>query len=299
MQAPRRRVGGMEKVLGDVQRAGLVEQTGGTYLWLFAYCSGRGALRRGRRPTGQGLEYCSDHGLELFRLYLLSYRARLYLAQGRWAQAAETADVVLRIPRTSINPRITALTVLGLVRARRGDPGHRAVLDEAWDLAGPTVRYIGLAPRSGPPKPLGSAATLEGVASATELALALALKCSTALADELAVWRHRAGLGAAKPLAPGSPSRSAARRVLGCGPGLVARGRVPLRGRPLPGRRRRRGAAAAGVGGAAGARGPPGCGDRGPTAARPRRDVVPRGPRATTRQNQTGSLPARWRCWRW
>ena len=46
--------------------------------------------------------------------------------------------MVLRIPRTSIMPRITALTVLGLVRARRGDPGHRVLLDEAWDLAQPT-----------------------------------------------------------------------------------------------------------------------------------------------------------------
>ena len=94
----------------------------------------------------QGLEYCTDHGLELFRLYLLSYRARLYLASGRWAQAADTADMVLRIPRTSIMPRITALTVLGLVRARRGDPGHRPLLDEAWDLAGPTGEIYRLGP---------------------------------------------------------------------------------------------------------------------------------------------------------
>ncbi len=67
-----------------------------------------------------GLEYCSDLGLELYRLYLLSYRARLQLAQGQWAYAAETAEAVLRIPRTSIMPRIIALTVLGLVRAARG-----------------------------------------------------------------------------------------------------------------------------------------------------------------------------------
>ena len=53
----------------------------------------------------KGLEYCSDHGLELFRLYLLSYRARLYLAQGRWAQAAETADMVLTHPPDVDNAR--------------------------------------------------------------------------------------------------------------------------------------------------------------------------------------------------
>ena len=35
--------------------------------------------------------------------------------------------------------------------------------------------------------------------------MALALRCGSALADELAVWRHRAGLGPAKPLVAGSP----------------------------------------------------------------------------------------------
>ena len=45
----------------------------------------------------------------------------------------------------------------------------------------------------------------DGVASATELALALAFRCSPVLADELGVWRRRAGLGAAKPVVAGSP----------------------------------------------------------------------------------------------
>ncbi len=54
------------------------------------------------------------------------------------------------------------------------------------------------------------AAWLEGdpnaVASATERALRLASKCSPPLADELGVWRHRAGLGAAPPVVAGSPN---------------------------------------------------------------------------------------------
>ncbi|HXW81758.1 MAG TPA: AAA family ATPase [Acidimicrobiales bacterium] len=196
----------MEHVLEDAQRAGLVDQIGGTYLWL---C---GAALRARRydvaadRLAQGLEYCSEHGLELFRLYLLSYRARFYLDQGRWAQAAETADMVLRIPRTSISPRITALTVLGLVRARRGDPGNRDLLDEAWELAEPTGEVYRLGPVAAA---RAEAAWLgcdpAGVASVTELALALALRCGSAVADELAVWRQRAGLGSGIPVMAGSP----------------------------------------------------------------------------------------------
>jgi DNA-binding CsgD family transcriptional regulator/tetratricopeptide (TPR) repeat protein len=195
-----------EKILGDVERAGLVGQAGNTYSWLL-----RNALDMRRYDVvadrlATGLEYCTDHGLELAGLYLLSYRAQLYLAQGRWAQAAETADVVLRIPRTSIMPRIIALTVLGLVRARRGDPGHRPLLDEAWDLAEPTGEVC----RIGPAAAARAEAAwlecdLEGVASATAPALAVAARCSSAVADELAAWRHRAGLGPQKPVVAGSP----------------------------------------------------------------------------------------------
>src|SRR5439155_7454440 len=93
-----------------------------------------------------GIAYCSERGLELFRLYLLAYRARLELDQGRWSEAADTTASVLRIPRTSTTPRIVSLVVLGLLRARRGDPGQWEALDEAWALAEPT----GELPRLGP-----------------------------------------------------------------------------------------------------------------------------------------------------
>ena len=86
----------LEQVLQDVQRAGLVE--GGTYLCLLRIALDVGRYDVAADRLATGLEYCTDHGLELSRLYLLSYRARLYLGQGRWAQAADTAETVLRSP---------------------------------------------------------------------------------------------------------------------------------------------------------------------------------------------------------
>ena len=223
----------------------------------------------------QGLEYCSDHGLELFRLYLLSHRARLHLAPGRWAQAAETADVVLRIPRTSIMPRIIALTVLGLVRARRGDPGHRPLLDEAWDLADQPVRYIGLVPwRQPAQKPLGSGATPIGVASATELALRAGVEMLSGPCRRAGVWRHRAGLGAAKPVVAGSPHGL---QLAGCwdaARALWAEAGCPYEAALCLADADDEAPLRLASGGAAGARGPSGCCDRGQTTAPPRRDVV-------------------------
>ena len=87
---------------------------------------------------GRGLALANEHGFELARLYLLSYRAVLELKEGRWDDAAETAAWVLRIRRTSTSPRIRALVVLALVRLRRGDPDAEPLLDEAWALAEPT-----------------------------------------------------------------------------------------------------------------------------------------------------------------
>jgi DNA-binding CsgD family transcriptional regulator len=120
----------------------------------------------------------------------------LELDRGRWSEAADLAQSVLGIRRTSTTPRIIALVVLGLVRARRGDPGHWPLLDEALALAGPTGELSRLGPVAAA---RAEAAWLEGdrdaVARATEAALALAIdRGSALLIGELAVWRRRAGL---------------------------------------------------------------------------------------------------------
>jgi hypothetical protein len=120
------------------------------------------------------VEYCSALGLELYRLYLLADRARLELAQGHWPRAAETAAMVLAVPRTSTTPRIVGLVVLGLVKARRGDPGYRPLLDEAWALAEPTGELPRLGFVAAARAEVGwLAGDPEVVASATEAALSL------------------------------------------------------------------------------------------------------------------------------
>ena len=77
------------------------------------------------------LPYTSERGLELWRGYLLGYRAQMELDLGRWPEAVDTAALVLREPRRSRIPQIVALTVVGRVRARRGDPDVWSPLDEA------------------------------------------------------------------------------------------------------------------------------------------------------------------------
>jgi len=142
------------------------------------------------------LAFCSDHGLELYRHYILSWLATGALEQGRWDEAVDWADQIMRTPRASSSPRILALTTLGLVRARRGDPDPWSPLDEAYEL-GAMSRELGRMVR--PATARAEAAWLEGreteigelTDEAYELAHARGIGWSV---GALAVWRHRAGL---------------------------------------------------------------------------------------------------------
>ena len=186
----------LERVVEVADQAELTERAGRALLNL---ASAAVAKRSHDLATGYltaGLDYCSDHGLELYRLYLLAFRARSLLDQGRWTAAAESASLVQQVPRTSTAPRIFALVVLGLVRARRGDPGHWAALDEARTLAEPSEELYRIAPvAAARAEAAWLAGRVEAVAGETDAALDLALNRESRWpVGELLCWRRRAGL---------------------------------------------------------------------------------------------------------
>jgi DNA-binding CsgD family transcriptional regulator len=202
-------IGEVEASIDRAQQAGLVEQTGRSFVLAAARAVDAHSHEVARHYLDLGIDYCSDRGLELFRLYLLAFRARMELNQGRWTEAADDAASVVRVPRTSTTPRIAALVALALVRARRGDPDVSGPLDEAWTLAEPTGELPRLAPVAAA---RAEAAWLEGrhdaVAGLTDDALQLALERGGPwIVGELACWRWRAGssddvpAGAAEPYA--------------------------------------------------------------------------------------------------
>jgi DNA-binding CsgD family transcriptional regulator/tetratricopeptide (TPR) repeat protein len=143
-----------------------------------------------------GLEYCTERGLDTFRLYLLGCRARMELDLGQWDQAADSAALVLRDPRSAQLARTWGLVTLGLVRARRGDPEALAPLQEAHAMVEPTFELDRIAQVAAA---RAEAAWLSGdratVKQRTEAALALALdRLDPWAVGELAYWRSRAGL---------------------------------------------------------------------------------------------------------
>jgi DNA-binding CsgD family transcriptional regulator/tetratricopeptide (TPR) repeat protein len=175
---------------GLIGLAGSIQQeVVGAPLWQRRYEAADRSLRA-------GLAFHSDHGLELYRHYVLSWLAQCALEQGRFDEAVDWADEVIRTPRASISPRILALTTVGVVRARRGDPDPWSPLDEAYDLAIPSGEPRRIAP---PSAARAEAAWLEGrdseIAELTDVAYALAVaRRDGGIVGALGVWRRRAGL---------------------------------------------------------------------------------------------------------
>lgn len=143
-----------------------------------------------------GLAHCTDRGLDTFRLYLLACRARLALDTGHWDEASDLAASVLRDPRAAHVGSTWALTTLGLVRARRGDPEAFVPLEQARAMVTPTFELDRIAQVAAAQ---AEAAWLAGdrarVAGITDAALALALDRQEPWSvGELACWRWRTGL---------------------------------------------------------------------------------------------------------
>ncbi len=94
----------------------------------------------------EGIAYVAERDIDAFHNYLCAWRGASSLYQGRWAEATEQALDVLRRPRLAPISRIVALSVLGRVRVRQGDPSAAELLDEALELATGTGELQRLCP---------------------------------------------------------------------------------------------------------------------------------------------------------
>jgi DNA-binding CsgD family transcriptional regulator/tetratricopeptide (TPR) repeat protein len=147
-----------------------------------------------------GLAYCEEHDIGLYRHYLTAWKSRLLLNRGDWSGAEALGLELLGDPRATAPPTVITVKVcVGLHAARTGDVERAAaLLGEAAELA----------QRTGELQRLGPVAVARAEAAwlARELdrideltAAAFTLACSLERPwwiGELALWRRRAGLEA-------------------------------------------------------------------------------------------------------
>jgi DNA-binding CsgD family transcriptional regulator len=186
----------LERALALAQRHGLEEHAGRIFNQLAMWPVRQRRFELADEKLREGLEYCTERGLDMWRLYLLATRARMELDLGQWEQARRSTALVLGDPRTTPVPRGWALAVLGVIRARRGEDDVRAPLDQADGI----VRFTGELDRTAAvASARAEAAWLAGegdvVDAVTAAPLQLALDVGSRwVAGELAYWRWQAGI---------------------------------------------------------------------------------------------------------
>jgi DNA-binding CsgD family transcriptional regulator/tetratricopeptide (TPR) repeat protein len=127
----------LEESLAIALRGNLQEHAGRAYANLASIGVRHYEAGLAQRCLSEGLEYCEMHEVHDCLSYIRTFGAQYELTRGQWEKAARVASEALEW-QTLATQRIPALTVLALVRARRGDPGVDALLDDAHKLAMPT-----------------------------------------------------------------------------------------------------------------------------------------------------------------
>jgi DNA-binding CsgD family transcriptional regulator/tetratricopeptide (TPR) repeat protein len=91
--------------------------------------------RHARQDLDRALTFTRARELAGYTQHLLGHRARVRLDQGDWAGAEQDARAALAEPVEGGVGVVDALVPLGLLQARRGDPGAAATLQEAAERA--------------------------------------------------------------------------------------------------------------------------------------------------------------------
>lgn len=98
------------------------------------------------RYLNEGIAYATEHDLESCKGYMTTSRAGVHFETGHWTKATDDAASLLEHSRGYSVARIPALSILGHVRVRRGDPDASRALAEAHQLALDTKEIERLAP---------------------------------------------------------------------------------------------------------------------------------------------------------
>jgi len=184
----------IEEALALARTAELENQVGRAFVFLGMAASRERSLAAMRRALTPALAFCEERDLDVWDDILVAMRGWLELEEGDWDATNATASQVLA--RNCNLSTLQMLVIVGLLRARRGDPDPWTPLNRAGELADETGQLWWTSQVAAAKAETAWLERKPGVISeATETAFVVALerRASWPLA-ELGYWRSRAGI---------------------------------------------------------------------------------------------------------
>jgi DNA-binding CsgD family transcriptional regulator/tetratricopeptide (TPR) repeat protein len=127
--------GYMRRALDIALAAGLVDQAGRAFVNLHSMYVAQRRFAEAERYFIDGITYCDEHDLTGHGAFLRRERVSALERTGRWDEAVALGFEQLAGAGPSPLNRIGVLRVIGLIQARRGEPGAWEHLDEAASAA--------------------------------------------------------------------------------------------------------------------------------------------------------------------
>ncbi len=143
----------------------------------------------------ESIKFADEHQLGGFLTPTLGWYSLLMMYKGRWTEVEDPAYNVLNREHVSVVGRILALSALGRLYARKGDPQASSILDDALALAEPTRMVMYLPPvYAARAEAAWLASDIEGVRKEARSGLDLTIEKRHAwFAGELFSWLTLAG----------------------------------------------------------------------------------------------------------
>jgi DNA-binding CsgD family transcriptional regulator/tetratricopeptide (TPR) repeat protein len=123
--------GYLRRALDVALSAGLDSEVGRAFSRLYVVYVGQRRFAEAEQYFIDGVAYCDEHDVGSHAGFLRGKRAMALGRTGRWGEAVTLSTELLASADLSPLYRLCPLHVLGVIRARRGEPGAWEYLDEA------------------------------------------------------------------------------------------------------------------------------------------------------------------------
>ena len=127
--------GQLSRALDIAVSGGLQEQAGRAFTNICGNYGDRRQFAEAERHYTVGVAYCDEHDITSYARCLRSDRTTVLERTGRWAESVALSRELLSRRTASPMNRLVPLNLIGVIRARRGEPGAWTYLDEAAGLA--------------------------------------------------------------------------------------------------------------------------------------------------------------------